>query len=236
MPDSLGPEHVGTRRRRGALLIAALVALLGFAIGTQVGHDEERRYRGLRGVELVELLKSTDAANDRLELQIAELSAKRDHLRQSTEQSAVAAQEARRRAAQLAILAGSAGASGPGIKVKIDDPQRRVSAALLLDAVEELRDSGAEAMVVNGTARIVAQTYFLDTQDGISVGGHALEPPYVLEAIGDPQTMDEAMRFRGGLVDRVEGRDASAKVSRVQLVTITALADVKTAEYAQATQ
>ena len=64
----------------------------------------------MRGVELVELLKSTDAANDRLGLQIAELSAKRDHLRQSTEQSVEAAQEARRRAAQLAILAGSAAA------------------------------------------------------------------------------------------------------------------------------
>jgi len=230
------PEHARSRWRKSALVITALVAALGFAIGTQVGHDEERRYRGLRGVELVELLKSTDAANDRLELQIADLSAKRDHLRQSTAQSAVAAQEARRRAAQLAILAGSAGASGPGIKVRIDDPKRGVSAALMLDAVEELRDAGAEAMVVNGVARIVAQTYFLDTQNGISVGGHALEPPYVLEAIGDPQTMDEAMRFRGGLVDRVNGRDASAKVSRVQLITITALADVKAAEYAQATQ
>lgn len=230
------PDHADSRWRRGTFVIAALVALLGFAIGTQVGHDEERRYRGLRGVELVELLKSTDTANDRLALQIAELSAKRDHLRQSTEQSAAAAQEARRRAAQLAILAGSAGASGPGITVKIDDPKRRVSAAVLLDAVEELRDAGAEALVVNGTARVVAQTYFLDTQDGISVGGHVLEPPYTLEVIGDPQTLDEAMRFRGGLVDRVEGRDASAKVSRVELVTITALADVKTAEYAQATQ
>ena len=120
--------------------------------------------------------------------------------------------------------------------MRIDDPKRQVSAALLLDAVEELRDAGAEAMVVNGTARVVAQTYFLDTPDGISVGGHALEPPYTLEAIGDPRTMDEAMRFRGGLVDRVESRDARVKVSRVGLVTITALADVKTAEYAQPTE
>lgn len=224
------------RWRWGPLVIAVLLGLLGFAAATQIGHDEERRYRGLRGVELVELLKSTDAANDRLELQINQLSAKRDHLRQSSEQSAVAAQEARRRAAQLAILAGSAGASGPGIKVQIDDPHRRVSSAVLLDAVEELRDAGAEAMVLNGTARIVAQTYFLDTPGGISVGGHSLESPYVLEAIGDPQTLAGAMRFRGGLVDSVEGRDASAKVARVRLVTITALADVKSAEYAQASQ
>jgi uncharacterized protein YlxW (UPF0749 family) len=215
-------DHSAHRPRR-ALLIALLLAFLGFAIATQVGHDDIRRYRGMRGVELVELLKSTDAANDRLGLQIAELSAKRDHLRQSTRQSEAAAEEARHRAAQLAILAGSAGASGPGIKVQIDDPHHRISAALLLDAIEELRDAGAEAMVVNGTARVVAQTYFLDIPEGVSVGGHTQEPPYVVEAIGDPQTMAEAMRFRGGLVDRVEGRGASARVSRVDRVTITAL-------------
>jgi len=230
------PEHSDPRSRRALAIITALLALLGFAIATQVGHDDARRYRGMRGVELVELLKSTDAANDRLGVQIAELSAKRDHLRQSTQQSQVAAQEARRRAAQLAILAGSAGATGPGIKVRINDPRHRVSAALLLDAVEELRDAGAEAMVVNGTARVVAQTYFLDIPSGISAGGHTQVSPYIIEAIGDPQTMDEAMRFRGGLIDRVEGRGASVKVSRVRLVTITALADVKSAEYAQPTQ
>lgn len=224
------------RSQRTLWVIASLLAVLGFAMATQVGHDDARRYRGMRGVELVELLKSTDAANDRLGLQIAELSAKRDHLRQSTRQSEVAAEEARHRAEELAILAGSAGASGPGIRVQISDPHHRVSAALLLDAVEELRDAGAEAMVVNGTARVVAQTYFLDIPGGISVGGHAQEPPYVVEAIGDPQTMDEAMRFRGGLVDRVAGRGAIAKVSRSRLVTVTALADVKSAEYAQPTQ
>lgn len=229
MSDQVSPS----RSRRWSLAIAALLGLLGFGVTTQLGHDDASRYRGLRGVELVELLKSTEVANDRLGQQIADLTAKRDQLRQSTRRSETAVREARRRAAQLAILTGSAGASGPGISIRIDDPNQRVSAALLLDAVEELRDAGAEAIVVNGAARVVAQTYFLDTPGAISVGGRDLKPPYVIEAIGDPPTMDEAMRFRGGLVDRVESRGAKATVSRRDLVTITALADVKPSEYAQ---
>jgi uncharacterized protein YlxW (UPF0749 family) len=147
-----------------------------------------------------------------------------------------AAREAQHRAAQLAILAGSSGASGPGIAIRIADPGHRVSAALLLDAVQELRDAGAEAIVVNRTARVVAQTYFLDGPTSIDVGGRAVKPPFVIEAIGDPPTMMEAMRFRGGLIDRAKGRGARATVAVRQTLTITALADVKPAEYAQPTR
>jgi uncharacterized protein YlxW (UPF0749 family) len=235
MPDA-APPRAPKRSWLGSLLIGGLLAALGFAFTTQVRADEQSRYSGLRGVELVELLKSTDAANDRLAQQIDELTFKRDQLEQSSRQSAASAREARRRAAQLAILSGSAGATGPGISIRITDPERRMSAAVLLDAVAELRDAGAEAIVVNKRARVVAQTYFLDNEGSINVGGHAVKPPFVIEAIGDPPTMAEAMRFRGGLVDRVSGRGGRATVRERDHITITALADVKGAEYAQPTR
>jgi uncharacterized protein YlxW (UPF0749 family) len=231
-------SEVAASRRTwtGSLAIGTLVAVLGFAITAQIGSDDRDRYSRLRGVELVELLKSTEIANDRLGQQIDELTAKRDQLKQSSRRSAAAEREAAHRAAQLAILSGSSGAVGPGISIRIADPERRVSAALLLDAVQELRDAGAEAIVVNRTARVVAQTYFLDGPSSISVGGHAVESPFVIEAIGDPPTMAEAMRFRGGLVDRGTGRGARVTVAQRKRVTITALADVKPAEYAQPTR
>ena len=83
---------------------------------------------------------------------------------------------------------------------------------------------------------LLAQTYFLDGPNSISVGEQELAPPFVVEAIGDPATMAEAMRFRGGLVDRVKGRGARATVAQRDLITITALADVKPAEYSQPTR
>jgi uncharacterized protein YlxW (UPF0749 family) len=227
----------GSRRtRRGSLAIGALLALLGFAVATQIGNDESSRYSRLRGVELVELLKSTEIANDRLSRQIDDLTLKRDQLRQSSRRSAAVARESRHRAAQLAILAGSAGATGPGISIRIADPRHRVPAAVLLDAVEELRDAGAEAIVVNRTARVVAQTYFLDGTDAIIVGGRPLKPPFLVEAIGDPSTLDEAMRFRGGLLDRVRSHGAHAALKKREVITITALADFKPSEYAQPTR
>ncbi|MGZ8771047.1 MAG: DUF881 domain-containing protein, partial [Aeromicrobium sp.] len=99
--------------------------------------------------------------------------------------------------------------------------------------VSELRDAGAEAVAINGTARVVAQTYFLDDEDGVRVGGRAVKSPFVIEAIGDPSTMAEAVTFRGGLADKVQNRGGSLNVTTSDKITITALADVKRPEYAQ---
>jgi len=242
MPDEDTPvQEQESRLRRwmrptGAqVVVAVLIGSLAFAMTTQISQDDATDYTSVRGVELVELLKSIDAANERLGTQIEELTETRDELLSSTRRSEDAEEEARERSQQLAILAGSAGASGPGVEVTIDDPDEAVSANQLLDAIQELRDAGAEAIVVNGTARVVAQTYFLDDEGGVIVGGREVTRPFVIEAIGDPDTMAEAVKFRGGLLDRVENVGGSARVVKRAKVTITALADVKRPEYARST-
>jgi uncharacterized protein YlxW (UPF0749 family) len=217
------------------LLVAVLIGGLAFAMTAQIGQDDATDYTSVRGVELVELLKSIDAANERLGTQIDDLTKTRNDLLSSSQRSQNAEKQARQRSAQLAILAGSAGATGPGVVVTIEDPDEAVSASQLLDAIEELRDAGAEAIAINGTARVVAQTYFLDDEKSIRVGGREVKRPFVIEAIGDPDTMAEAVRFRGGLIDRVSNVGGRATVAERKKVTITALADVKSPEYARPT-
>ena len=235
------PESYVSRFRRWSrptgmhLLIGSLIAVLGFGMATQFVQDDATDYTSVRGVELVELLKSIDAANERLGTQIEDLTQTRDDLLSSSRRSEDAEEEARKRSDQLAILAGSAGATGPGVAVTIDDPDEAVSANQLLDAVQELRDAGAEAIAINGTARVVAQTYFLDDEGSVVVGGREVKRPFVIEAIGDPATMSEAVRFRGGLIDRVSNAGGKATVEERDKVTITALADLKGPEYARPT-
>ncbi|MEJ7635616.1 DUF881 domain-containing protein [Aeromicrobium sp.] len=217
------------------IAVALLIGGLAFAITVQVRDDGTDDYSGVRGEDLVELLKSLDSANERLSTQIEELTATRNGLLSSTQLSDKAKKEAKKRAEELGILAGTRGATGPGVEVVINDPQDDLDAAAILDAVEELRDAGAEAIVINGVARVVAQTYFLDEEDKILVGGREIKRPYRIEAIGDSSTLAGAVRFPGGLVDRVSTRGGSAFVTEVEKVAITALADVKTPEYARPT-
>lgn len=226
-----------SRRRPTVSQVAVglLIAGLAFAMTVQVRDDGTDDYSGVRGDDLVELLKSLDSANERLSTQIDELTVTRNGLLSSTQLSAKAKKQAKLRAEQLAILAGTSGATGPGVEVVISDPRENIDASALLDAIEELRDAGAEAIVVNGVARVVAQTYFLDDGNEIRVDGREIKRPYRIEAIGDASTMAGAVRFLGGVVDRVLARGGQAAVTEMDKVTITALADVKTPEYARPT-
>ena len=236
------PEHGARRgwremlRPRGSqVVVAVLIGALAFAITVQVSGSDDDDYSGVRGDELVELLKSLDVANERLGTQIDDLTTTRNGLLSSTQRSERAEKQAKRRAEELSILAGTAGATGTGIEVVINDPDKQIDAPALLDAIEELRDAGAEAIAINGVARVVAQTYFLDDDGQIRVGGREIKRPYRIEAIGDSQDLAEAVRFRGGLIDRVDNRGGSATVAEKDKVTITALADVKSPEYARPT-
>lgn len=218
---------------RSQWIVGLLLAALAFGMTVQFRHKDPTDYSGVRGGELIELLRSLDAANERITRQVSELTITRNELLSSTRRSAEAEKQARKRADDLSILAGSSGATGPGISLAINDPDKKIDAAALLDAVEELRDAGAEVIALNGTARVVAQTYFLDDADAVRVGGREVKRPFTIEAIGDPSTMSEAMRFRGGLADKVQNRGGSLAISTSLKITITALADVKRPEYAQ---
>lgn len=221
-------------RQRSAWIVALLVGLLAFTMTVQWRQDDETDdFSGVRGVELAELLKSLDATNTRLSQQIDTLRASRDDLRDSNESTAEARKAAVERANALAILAGTVGAEGEGIEITITAPPGAVTASVLLDAVQEMRDAGAEVIALNGVARVVAQTWFLDDDAGVRVSGRVLKPPYVMEVIGDPDTLADAVTFRGGLADRVEGRGGEVGVEKRQRIRVTAVADAPEPQYAR---
>ncbi len=221
-------------RKRSGIVVGVIIAILAFTITVQWNQDDESEdFSGVRGVELAELLKSLDATNARLSEQIDTLRATRNELRDSTRNSEEAQKAAVERANALAILAGTVGAEGEGIEITITAPAGAVTASVLLDAVQEMRDAGAEVIALNGVARIVAQTWFLDDDAGVRVSGRVLKPPYVLEVIGDPDTLADAVTFRGGLADRVESRGGDVTVERRRRIEVTAVADAPDPQYAR---
>ena len=71
--------------------------------------------------------------------------------------------------------------------------------------MQELRDAGAEAIQI-GDVRVVAGTWFADTDRGASVStASSVRPPYVIKAIGDANTLAGAMEIPGGVSATVRG-------------------------------
>ena len=122
----------------------------------------------------------------------------------------------------MQIVAGTVPATGPGIRITIQDPQGAMSPELLLDALEELRDAGSEVIEFNDAMRVVASTWIdRDPEGRIVVDGIPLATPIVIEAIGDPATLEAGARFRGGLVSEVEGSRVQGQVEIKQMTEIS---------------
>jgi uncharacterized protein YlxW (UPF0749 family) len=210
------------RATKANALAAVLAISLGFAVATQIRQNQTAGLQTLRQDELVRVLDDLGQRSARLDQQVRELQAQRDGLTSGADTAAEAAVQAQRRLDQLGILAGTVPAEGPGIRLTVSDPGRAVRGPALLDAVQELRDAGAEVIQV-GSARIVASSFFTDSSGTVSVDGMAQERPFVVLAIGDSQTLASALSIPGGVVDSVRRVGATALVEQLPAVRIEAV-------------
>jgi len=238
--DSPGRDRLlGALKRpggRGQVTAAVLLAVVGFASVVQVQTNERNdQYDNMREEDLVQILNSLGSASQRAENDIAELEQTRSSLRGDTTRREAALEEARERATVLGILAGTLPAVGPGVVVTVRDPGQAVGVDQLLNGIEELRTAGAEAIEINDSVRVVARTALEDGDTGIVVDGTELRPPYTIEVIGDPHTLEVALNFSGGFVEKIEGPPVNGRVSIAQrdTVEVDSLAEPEQPEYAE---
>ena len=191
-----------------ALFVTSLIVVI--TLGSQAAQPD---FTNVRQAELIQLLDNISAETRRLEDEARDLEAARTELISGANREEAARQEAERRLQQAEILAGVVPVTGPGVRISISDPEGKLTAELLLDAVEELRDAGAEVIELNDAVRLVMRSAFTTTEDGTVVAdGVELRAPYLIDAIGDPATLEAGARFRGGHVSEVEGERVGGSV------------------------
>lgn len=220
---------------RGQLVAGALLAVLGFAAVIQVRSNEaDDNFVGARQGDLIQYINNASLASRRAEAEIAQLQETRESLGNDTEARRTALDLARRQADTLGILAGTVPAVGPGIRATVTGGGTGVGSDQLLNGLQELRDAGAEVIEINGSVRVVAQTSLQDTANGgVLVDGTTLEPPYVIEAIGDPSDLSVALDFTGGFVSDVQSVGGKVTVDELDKVDITSVRRPRPPEYAE---
>ncbi|MET8911717.1 DUF881 domain-containing protein [Micromonospora sp. NPDC004551] len=204
------PARVSRRLTSAGAMIAVLLGLLGFTLVVQLKTTSaDPTLAATREEDLVRISSDLDSRERRLRQDIEALEESQRQLRSGEQGRQAALEEATRRADELGILAGTLPAVGPGLSVRFEGPDAAVSSARILDAVQELRGAGAEAMQIAGSdgsaVRIIASTYFVDgSGGGLVVDGRRLSGPYVISVIGDPATLRTALNIPGGVVASVE--------------------------------
>lgn len=237
-PATSPPASATRPTRRGPgikIVVAVLCALLGFALVVQVRRTASGdTLATARPDDLVQILDGLQRREDELNAEITDLRDTLTRLRSSGASSAEALTEAQRQAAALGILTGTVPAVGPGVRIVIDDPDGTVPPEVLLDAIQELRNAGAEAFQV-GNVRIGVNSAFTGSRGAVTLDGTALSAPYTILAIGDPPTLDAALSIAGGVLDTVRRAGGSMEVTQSDEIRIDALRPVLTPRFAQPT-
>ncbi|MGC4854730.1 DUF881 domain-containing protein [Micromonospora sp. DT4] len=225
------PVVAGRSRWSAAgVMIAVLLALLGFTLVVQLKTTSTDPTLGAtRQEDLVRILSDLDARESRLQQDIRALEDSQRQLASGEQGRQAALDEATRRADELGILAGTLPAVGPGLTVQFSSGGGKpITANRVLDAVQELRGAGAEAMQISGgdraTVRVIASTYFLDGENGsLMVEGRRLTGPYTITVIGDPATMRTALNIPGGVVASVGGDGGNVTFGEREVAEVSAL-------------
>jgi uncharacterized protein YlxW (UPF0749 family) len=242
--ESAEPQLTGRQRlvkglwpprvTRAQLIVALLLFGLGFGLAVQVASnsDSDSALRGARQEDLVRILDELDDRTQRLEDEKQGLEKQRQELQSSSDQATEARRQTAEKERQLGILAGTVAAQGPGITMTIEDTKGTVKADMLLDAIQELRAAGAEAIQVNGV-RVVASSYFTDSGKTVSVDGNKIDAPYRFKVIGKPQDLEPALNIPGGVVQTLEKEQAIVTVERADKIIVDALRAAKRPDYAR---
>jgi uncharacterized protein YlxW (UPF0749 family) len=223
--EDAGRKRLASTLRHGSraqVVVAVLLAVLGFTAIVQVRNTEQdNTYAGLREQDLIEILNALTGTAERARRERDRLEQTRDELQSENTSREAALSQTQERARTLNIIAGLVPVTGPGIRITIEEGAGPVSVGSLLDIVQEMRTADAEAIEFNDEHRVVAQSSFNEAVGGIELDGNLLEPPYVIEVIGDPHSLNGGLSFAGGPIETLEQYDgATVEVEELESIDV----------------
>lgn len=109
--------------------------------------------------------------------------------------------ESERQIKQLLVFAALSAVGGPGVEVRIEG---QFDERALSDLVNELRNSGAEALSVNDI-RVGPRSHFGPASaTALTVDGGRVSGPWTVRAIGAPDVLSVALTRTGGIIGQFE--------------------------------
>jgi len=221
--SSSGSGRSRSWSRPVAITASTVVAVaLGFGLTVQIRISGETDPQvGTREEDLVVILDELNTREEALRRQIGETRQTIEELTSGQQQSERAAEEAQARAEAIGILNGTLPATGPGIRLTIEDPDGAVPTSVVLDAIQELRGADAEALQVDGV-RVVVSSAVTGSPGALRIDGVPLDSPYEFVAVGPPAAMDIALNVSGGVVADVSRVGGTATVRQTDIVTVDA--------------
>lgn len=196
------------QRRPSRIGLVVVVCLFGLMIGVSALQTEQDRPQEVaERSELIDLINLRDQRYDDLRGQLSTLQAEVTGLQGRVLDETLDDQAQNDRLEALGIDAGTLAVTGPGVTVTVDNapPGSSDPGGTILDKdlrllVNALWTAGAEAVSLDGH-RLTSLTAIRFAGQAITVDYRSLSPPYVIQAVGDPDTLPaRLMETRGGQI------------------------------------
>ncbi len=206
--------------RQGQAAIALVCVVLGFMLAVQFRTTQDIRssvpYQRIE--DLSQRLSQMEKERDSLLKQV-------DELRKSSV-SETAAKELELLKMGAAVMP----VTGKGVVVTIDDSKRvskpgenpnlyLIHDDDILKVINELWAAGAEAAAIN-EQRLIVTSEIRCAGPTLSVNNTRYTPPYEIRAIGDPQTLETALKMRGGVIETLQFWGIQVSVKQQEIVNV----------------
>ncbi len=124
------------------------------------------------------------------------------------------------------IVAGIVDVEGPGLTILLDDLKffenynyNIIDYTDLLEFINELNAAGAEAISINDE-RVISTTEIRQAGLHININTIKFAPPFTIKVIGEPKTLEAALRMRGGVVEMLESKGIAISITQHQSIVI----------------
>ena len=219
--------------KQGQVAIALVCTVLGFMLALQfrTTQDIKSSIPFQRIEDLSQRLSQTEKERDTLLKQMQELR------KTSGNESATKENE------NIRMGAGAVALEGKGLIITVDDSKRLskvgdnpnlylIHDEDILKVINELWAAGAEAISIN-EQRLIATSEIRCAGPTLSVNNTRYSPPYEIRAIGEPQTLENSLKMRGGVIETLQFWGIQVSVKTQELVQIPAYKGTFRFEYAK---
>lgn len=213
---------------RGQLAVGIVCVVLGLVLVLQFRSVQSNYLDGIapaqKAQELVAELKKVREEKQGLMMELNALEAKIKEIEEAESKEDVLVKNISTELEKYKMISGVRSVKGPGVVVVVDDPPLDPEFSLdapsvimynydlLLSLINKLNDAGAEAISIN-EQRIVSQTEISLAGSNVNINSVPTAPPFVIKAIGNPDTLESTLNIRFGIVDQMRSERFNLQVS-----------------------
>lgn len=221
-------------KNHNLMLIGFISVILGMVISLQFRAVQEDFLEGsnplIRAQELNSAYSRLLSQRDELLEEITMLEAQLKTIEENASNESIIIKNLNSELQRFKLMGGFLSVEGPGIQMILDDPvgeegnNEEINIIYEYDLinllVNELNAAGAEAVSINDQ-RIIASTEIRTAGNSVSINQLPQYPPFVIKAIGNPDTLDGAVSQIFGIVSTMRDRGYFVEIKKLDLVGIS---------------